>query len=61
MSSIANAIDEARERLSAAQLHTPGGVLTKDERDAILRSTARAHGLPGEHLYHLLAAKGDAP
>lgn len=60
MSSIANAIDEARERLSAAKLHTPGGVLTKDERDAILRSTARAHGLQPDHLVHLQRLLGGA-
>lgn len=60
MSSIANAIDEARERLSAAQLHTPGGVLTNDEHDAILRSTARAHGLQQEQLVHLQRLIGGA-
>lgn len=44
-STISNAIDELHERLRAASLHTPGGVLLEPERAAIIHSVARHHGL----------------
>lgn len=44
-SAISNAVDELHERLCAAALHTPGGVLLEPERAAIIHSVARYHGL----------------
>lgn len=47
---ISNAIDELHERLRAAALHTPGGVLFDPERSAIIHSVARHHGVSVERL-----------
>lgn len=49
-STISNACDELHERLSAAALHTTGGVLLEPERAAIIHSVARHHGLSHERL-----------
>lgn len=40
---IANAIDEARERMRAAEFHTPGGKLLASDYEPIIRGVARAH------------------
>lgn len=55
---ISNACDELHERLRAAALHTPGGVLLETERAAIINSVARHHGLSHEHLREFIGTVG---
>lgn len=47
---ISNALDELHERMRAAALHTPGGVLLEPERAAIIHSVARHYGVSVERL-----------
>lgn len=55
---ISNACDELHERLRAAALHTPGGVLLETERAAIIHSVARHHGLSVERLREFIGTDG---
>lgn len=57
-STISNAIDELHERLRAAALHTPGGVLLETERASIINSVARHHGLSAERLREFIGTEG---
>lgn len=57
-SAISNACDELHERLRAAALHTPGGVLLETERAAIIHSVARHHGMSHERLREFIGTEG---
>lgn len=57
-SAISNACDELHERLRAAALHTPGGVLLETERASIINSVARHHGLSIERLREFIGTVG---
>lgn len=57
-SAISNACDELHERLRAAALHTPGGVLLETERASIINSVARHHGMSVERLREFINTEG---
>lgn len=57
-SAISNALDELHERLSAAALHTPGGVLLDTERAAIIHSVARHYGVSVWRLREFIGTDG---
>lgn len=57
-SAISNACDELHERLRAAALHTPGGVLLEPERATIIHSVARPHGESHERLREFIGTEG---
>lgn len=55
---ISNAIDDLREHLRAAELHTPGGVLLEPERAECVHGVARRHGLSAERLREYIDTVG---